>query len=149
MISWNSLTDCAAWICHDTPRAFASANESRSRPSVQVSICAGTTMPNRRPDGCCSARSISDSASPIAFSPAASSQAYSTIWPFFVYQRPERNIGAMHTRMPASASRSSHPGCAIDRSASVVTPDSSNSDSATRTQCGIASGSARKIGRYS
>ena len=85
----------------------------------------------------------------MAFSPAGSSQAYSTMWPFLVNQRAERNIGAMQTRMPASASRSSQPGCAIDRSASVVTPDSSSSDSATRTQCGMASASARKIGRYS
>ena len=106
-------------------------------------------MPNNRPDGCCSARSISVSASAMAFSPAASSQAYSTRWPFFVYQRAERNIGATQTRIPASASRSSQPGCAIERSARVVTPDSSSSDSATRTQCGIASASARKIGRYS
>ena len=85
----------------------------------------------------------------MAFSPAFSSHSYSTTWPFLVNQRAERNIGAMHTRMPASASRSSQPGCAMDRSASVVTPESNNSDSATRTQCGTASASARKIGMNS
>jgi hypothetical protein len=51
--------------------------------------------------------------------------------------------------MPLSANRSSQPGCAIDRSATVVTPDSSNSLSATRTQSGTASASARNTGRYS
>ena len=41
-------------------------------PAEQVSICAGTTMPNNRPEGCCSARSISVKASDIIFTPAAS-----------------------------------------------------------------------------
>ena len=73
----------------------------------------------------------------------------SSLYEYLPIFRPDRNIGAMQTRMPASASRSSHPGCAIDRSASVVTPDSNSSESATRTQCGTASASARKIGKYS
>ena len=106
-------------------------------------------MPNSRPEWCCSARSTSASASAIAFSPAASFHSYSTTWPFLVYQRAERNIGATHTRMPDSASKSSQPGCATDKSASVVTPESSNSDSATRTQECTSSPPARKIGRYS
>jgi hypothetical protein len=55
----------------------------------------------------------------------------------------------MQTRMPASPSRSSQPGWATERSATVVTPESSSSLSATRTQEGTASASARKIGRYS
>ena len=54
---------------------------------MQVSIWAGTTMPNSRPEGCCSARSIRPSASAIAFSPAASSHSYSTRWPFLVNHR--------------------------------------------------------------
>ena len=71
------------------------------------------------------------------------------MWPFLVNQRPERNIGATQTRMPLSASRSSQPGWAIERSATVVTPESSSSDSATRTQSATAEESGRKIGRYS
>jgi hypothetical protein len=66
-----------------------------------------------------------------------------------VNHRADLNIGAMQTRMPESASRSSQPGCAMERSASVVTPLSSSSDSATRTQSGTASASVRKIGMYS
>ena len=149
VISWNSTTLCAAWICQEMPRARASARLSRSRPGAQVSICAGQAMPKSRPDGCCSARWMRENASSIAFSPAASSHSYSTTWPFFVNQRAERNMGAMHTRIPASASRSSQPGCAMDRSASVVTPESSSSLSATRTQSGTASASERKIGMNS
>ena len=149
VISWNSTTDCAAWICQEMPRRFASARLSARSWGVQVSIWLGTAMPKRRPDWCCSARSTREKASSIAFSPAFSSQAYSTTWPLRVNQRAERNIGAMQTRMPLSASRSSQPGCATERSATVVTPESSSSESATRTQLCTASGSGRKIGRYS
>ena len=41
VISWNSVTDCAAWICQEMPRRRASSRLSFSSSGVQVSICAG------------------------------------------------------------------------------------------------------------
>ena len=46
----------------------------------------GPTMAERRPLGCFIAASMVFIAVSKAFSPAFSSQLYSTVWPFFVYQ---------------------------------------------------------------
>ena len=47
------------------------------------------------------------------------------VWPLLVRQPAERNMGARQTRRPLSAASSSHPSCGMERSATVVTPDSS------------------------
>ena len=75
-ISRNSLTLCAAWVVIGRLRSAAAATLSRSRSSVQVSICAGNTMPKSRPEGCCPAASITRSAASKPRRPPASSQAY-------------------------------------------------------------------------
>ena len=85
-------------------------------------------MPKSRPDGWFSAFSIRSSAWAMATRPAFSSHSYSTTWPFFVYQRAERNIGETQTRRPLAAARSSQAGWATERSATVVTPESSSSE---------------------
>ena len=94
VISWNSTTLCAAWSVIFRPRFFASAAEAWISSGVQVSIWLGETMPERRPEGWATALSITPIASSMAFSPAASSHSYSVTWPFLVYQRAERYMGA-------------------------------------------------------
>jgi len=106
VISWNSTIDCAAWIWNGTPRSCAAAKLSRIISAVQVSICAGATMPDSRPDGWFCAASTSFSASSMAVRPAASSHSYSTTCPFFVNQRAERYIGAATALMPERTRRS-------------------------------------------
>ena len=54
-ITRNSLTLCAQCTVSGMSRASAAAWLSRSRSVVQVSICAGETMPDSRPDGCAAA----------------------------------------------------------------------------------------------
>ena len=73
VISWNSTTLWAAWIWNGRSRRSASAKLSRISSGVQVSICEGETMPERRPDGCAAARSSTSMAAAIALRPAASS----------------------------------------------------------------------------
>ena len=119
VISWNSLTDWAAWICQASAAGFG-FGEAVAQQGFASRCRSGRGRPCRtggRTGAVRRARSAT-SASVMAFSPAASFHSYSTRWPFLVNQRAERNIGAMQTRMPDSASRSSQPGCAIDRSAS-------------------------------
>jgi len=61
------------------PRFFASWCASLKKPSRQVSICAGPTIPPSRPLGCFTAASMVFIEFSKAFSPAFSSQAYSTV----------------------------------------------------------------------
>ena len=84
-----------------------------------------------------------------AFSPAFSSQAYSTVWPFLVNQSPWRIIGQTTARMPVAARSSTQPVAAIDRSVMVVTPLFSSSDIATWVEGPASSGSRPNTGRYS
>ena len=88
-ITRNSLTLCAQCTVSGRSRASAAAKLSRSRSVVQVSICAGETMPDSRPEGCAAACSISASAASRPRRPAASSQRYFSAQPFSRCQRAE------------------------------------------------------------
>ena len=79
-ISWNSPAACAQCTVKGSPRSRAAATLSRSRSSVQVSICAGEIMPDSRPLGCLARSSQSRSASSNACRPAASFHSYSSRW---------------------------------------------------------------------
>ena len=94
---------------------------------VQVSICEGATIPESRPEGWAEAASQSASAASIPARPAASSQAYSTLWPLRVDQRAERYMGASTVRRPLRAACASQPSQATERSTRVVVPESRSS----------------------
>ena len=95
---------------------------------MQVSIWAGEIIPDNRPEGWACAASTVASASSIAARPPSVSHSYSTICPFPVNQRAERYMGATTPRRPEAASVSIQPSQVTDKSASVVTPDFSNSE---------------------
>jgi hypothetical protein len=139
VISWNSTTDCAAWIWNGSFRRFASAKLSLISSGEQVSICDGATMPDRRFEGCFAAASSTAIAPAIAAAPPSFSHSYSTTWPFFVNQRAERYIGASTARRPDAAIWSIQPSHGTERSTSVVTPESSSSEKHTVAQAGTPS----------
>ncbi len=55
IISCTSVTACEQCTVNGNFRSRAAAIESRSRSSVQVSICIGETTPDSRPLGCLTA----------------------------------------------------------------------------------------------
>ena len=70
-------------------RSWAAARLARNRSAVQVSICIGETTPDRRPQGCWTAASMSFSAASKRSLPACSSQLYLSSKSFSSFQRPE------------------------------------------------------------
>ena len=128
VISWNSTTLWAAWIWKGRLRRLASAWLALISSGVQVSICEGETMPDRRPLLSAATVSSTAMAAAMASSPAFSFHSYCATWPFGVYQRAERYIGENTPRRPDALNVSSQPSQATLMSTSVVTPDISSSE---------------------